>query len=402
MILFSIGLVIASWIVCGTIPMLVYYGLKIIDPGYLYILAFLAPIVFSTLTGTSWGSVGTIGVVLMGIATALQANLGITAGAIIGGAYFGDKLSPLSDTTNLAALGAEVDLYDHIRSMLWTTVPSALFAAVIYFWMGSVYPPTIRGDELQSLDPFLASIHSIFNFSWFLLLPPIIVLVGSLYRMPSVPVLLASVFVACGLALVFQQFSLTDVIASVHKGFHTDMVTWAGTVPDQISVLLNRGGLYALNEPIIIAFMVFIFIGAMDHIDAMPTVVRHVMNSVDSQAGTVLTTLGATAATNAMTSNQFATSFIIGDAFKSKYDEQAIPRTVLSRSLEDTGTMLESLVPWHTSAIYMVATLGVPLADYWHWQILSLSNFVVAIVLAMTGIGCFYGKRDTHPTAWTR
>ncbi len=393
LILFCIGLVIASWIVCGTIPMLVYWGLKLIDPRYLYLLAFIAPIVFSTLTGTSWGSVGTIGVVIIGIAMALDANLGITAGAIVGGAYFGDKLSPLSDTTNLAALAAEVDLYDHIRSMLWTTVPSALIAAAIYFWMGSVYPPTISGDALQSLDPLLDAFQSIFYFSWFLLIPPLIVLVGSLNRMPTVPVLICSVIAASLLALGLQQFSLTDVVASVYKGFNTDMITWVEEVPEPISELLNRGGLYYLSEPIIIAFMVFVFIGAMDRIEAMPTVVRHLMKPVKSQPGTVITSLAATAATNAMTSNQFATSFIIGDAFKSKFDEEAIPRTVLSRSLEDTGTMLESLVPWHTSAVYMVATLGVPLAEYWHWQILSLTNFVVAIFLALTGIGCFYGDR---------
>ena len=357
-------------------------------------LAFLAPIVFSTLTGTSWGSVGTIGVVLIGIAMALEANLGITAGAIIGGAYFGDKLSPLSDTTNLAALGAEVDLYDHIRSMLWTTVPSAIIASTIYFWMGSVYPPTISGDEMSSLAPFLDGFDAMFNFSWFLLLPPLIVLIGSLFKMPSVPVLICSVIVASALAVIFQSFTTTDVIQSVYKGFDTEMATWMTDIPEQIPVLLNRGGLYALSEPIIIAFMVFIFIGAMDHIQAMPTVVRHLMRSVKSQAGTVITSLFATAVTNAMTSNQFATSFIIGDAFKSKYDEQNIPRKVLSRSLEDTGTMLESLIPWHTSAVYMVATLGVPLADYWHWQVLSLCNFVVAIILAITGIGCFYGKRN--------
>lgn len=391
-ILFSIGLVIASWIICGTIPMLVYWGLKLVNPAYLYVLAFLAPIVFSTLTGTSWGSAGTIGVVLIGMATALEANLGIAAGAIIGGAYFGDKLSPLSDTTNLAALGADVDLYDHIRSMLWTTIPSAVIAAAIYWWLGSVYPPDVTAADTSSLDPFLDSFRAIFNFSIFLLLPPLIVLVGSLRKMPTVPVLLTSVFVASVLTLVFQQFTLTDVIATLHKGFDTNMITWTTDIPDKISVLLDRGGLYALIDAIIIAFMVFIFIGAMDHINAMPIVVAHLMKSVQSPRLTVLSSLFATGVTNALTSNQFATSFIIGDAFKSKYDEQKIPRYVLSRSLEDTGTMLESLVPWTTSAIYMVATLGVAYSEYWHWQLLSLINIVVAIVLAVTGIGCFYGR----------
>ena len=291
-ILFCVGMVISSWIVCGTIPMLVFFGLKSIDPGYLYIISFLAPIVFSTLTGTSWGSVGTIGVVLIGIATALEANLGITAGAIIGGAYFGDKLSPLSDTTNMAALGAEVELYDHIRSMLWTTLPSALVVAAIYFWLGSIYPPQVRGGELQQLQPFLQAFEEIFRFSWWLLLPPMIVLIGSLLRYPTAPVLVTSVLVACTLSLVFQQFSLTDVVASVHKGFDVSMASdWAPEVPERFQILLNRGGLYALADAIIIAFMVFIFIGAMDHIRAMPTLVSRVLRLVKSPRITVLGTL---------------------------------------------------------------------------------------------------------------
>ena len=394
LILFCIGMVIASWIVCGTIPMLVYFGLKSIEPAYLYILSFIAPIIFSSLTGTSWGSVGTIGVVLIGIATALDANLAITAGAIIGGAYFGDKLSPLSDTTNMAALGAEVDLYDHIRSMLWTTLPSAVIAAVIYFWMGSVYPPTVHGDELDQLDPFLSAFDSMFRFSWLLLIPPIIVLAGSLFKMPTVPVLISSIVAAVGLAISLQQFSLTDIIASVHKGFDVSMAKGADQVPEKVQVLLNRGGLYELNDPIIIAFMIFIFIGAMDHIKAMPTVVGAVLKSIHSPRWTVLGTLLFTGITNAFTSSQYATSFIIGDAFKSKYDAQGIDRSVLSRSLEDTGTMIESIVPWHPSCVFMVATLSVTWSEFWYWQLLSLINIVVAIFLAASGIGLTQKRKD--------
>ena len=386
-ILFCIGMVIASWIICGTVPMLVYFGLKNIDPAYLYVLSFLAPIIFSTLTGTSWGSVGTIGVVLIGIAMALEANPGIAAGAIIGGAYFGDKLSPLSDTTNLAALGAEVDLYDHIRAMLWTTLPSAMAAAAIYFWMGSIFPPTITGDELSQLDPLLNSLEAMFSFSIWLLLPPLIVLAGSLFRAPTVPVLISSIIAACGLALFFQDFMLTDIMASVHKGFDVTMAPWVDDVPEKVQILLNRGGLYELHEPIIIAFMVFIFIGAMDHIRAMPTVVGALLKFIESPRLTVLGTLITTAITNALTSSQYATSFIVGDAFKSKYDEQGIDRSVLSRCLEDTGTMIESIVPWHPTAVFMVATLGVAWSEYWYWQLLSLINIFVAVVLASAGIG---------------
>ena len=386
-ILFCIGLVIASWIVSGTIPMLVYFGLKSIDPTYLYVLSFLAPVVFSTTTGTSWGSVGTIGVVLIGIATALEANLGVTAGAVIGGACFGDKLSPLSDTTNMAALGADVDLYEHIRSMLWTTLPAAVIAAGIYFCLGYVYPPAIGEGKLSQLDPVLNSLDSMFTFSWWLLLPALTVLVGSLLRLPTVPVLIVSIVIACVLSLVFQQFSVTDIMASLHRGFDVSMAPWVDDVPEKVQILLNRGGLYELNDAIVIAFMVFVFIGAMDHIRAMPTVVQFFLKSITSPRSTVLGTLLVTAITNALTSSQYATSFIVGDAFKSKYDAQEIDRTVLSRSLEDTGTMLESIVPWHPTAVYMGTTLGVACSQYWYWQCLSLVNIVIAVLVAATGFG---------------
>ena len=154
LILFSIGVIIGTWMVSGTIPMLIYYGINLINPNYIYLLAFLIPIVFSLLTGTSWGSIGTIGVVIIGVSSVINANLGITAGAIVGGAFFGDKLSPLSDTTNLAAMATEVDLYEHINSMMVTTFPSALFAACIYFLLGFIYPPignTINSSLILSL-----------------------------------------------------------------------------------------------------------------------------------------------------------------------------------------------------------------------------------------------------------
>ncbi len=143
-ILLAIGLVIGSWMVCGTIPMLVYYGLQLVDPALLYFFSFVVPVIFSLLTGTSWGSVGAVGIVILGISQALGGHPGITAGAIIGGAFFGDKMSPLSDTTNLAALAAEVDLFDHIRSMTVTTVPSALIASAAYLGLGFAYPPDLE------------------------------------------------------------------------------------------------------------------------------------------------------------------------------------------------------------------------------------------------------------------
>jgi len=389
-ILFAIGLIVGAWMVCGTIPMLVYYGVLIIDPGWIYALAFAVPALFSMLTGTSWGSAGTIGVVVMGIGVSVGAQLEIVAGAVIGGALFGDKLSPLSDTTNFAAIGADVPLFDHIRSMLWTTIPSACIALIVYGAVGLVSGIENNSRSVETAI-FLDGISSVFRYHVLLLLPPAVVLVGSVRRWPTLPALLASSGTAMLLALLIQPFATADVFASLTTGFSVSMAGDAA-IPDTVRVLVERGGLYSMREAIFVAMLVFLFVGAIDLLDTMPRVVGRVFGFARSQPAVVLSAQGASAVTNAMTSNQSATSFIVGDAFGRRFDAAGIPRRILSRSIEDFGTMIESLVPWHPTALFMVATLGVSVADYWHWQLLSLGNFVVAPLLAITGIGCFYAQ----------
>lgn len=392
LILFSIGVIIGTWMVSGTIPMLIYYGINLINPNYIYLLAFLIPIVFSMLTGTSWGSIGTIGVVIIGVSSVINANLGITAGAIVGGAFFGDKLSPLSDTTNLAAMATEVDLYKHINSMMVTTFPSALLAGSIYFFLGFIYPPI--GDEINSslVNETLESISSMFNFNIWLLIPPLIVLAGSIKKLATLPTLLTSSISAAFIALIFQPYSSANIMSSIHKGFNAEMAYWINSSTDNINILFSRGGLYELNEAIIFSIMVFVFIGTIDLIDSMPSIVDRVFSLVKTKAGLIVSSLLTTGFTNSITSNQSATSFIIGDAFKRRYDKYKISRKVLSRSIEDYGTMLESLIPWHATTIFLTATLGVAYSDYWYWQLLSLINLVLAPSLAILGIGCFYKK----------
>jgi NhaC family Na+:H+ antiporter len=222
----------------------------------------------------------------------------------------------------------------------------------------------------------------------------VIVLVGSIRRMPTIPTLLASIFSAVVLALVFQGFALGDVFLSLTRGFKADMATWMPHVPAQTAELVNRGGLYAMNEGVFIAFLVFFFIGSLDVIDAMPTVVNRIFAFASTRRSAILSALAAAAVTNALTSNQYATSFIVGDAFRRRFDALRIHRKVLSRSIEDTGTMIESVIPWHATSVFMVAALGVPYADYAPWQLLTLINLVIAPLLAILGVGCFYHEMD--------
>ena len=392
LIFFSIGILIGSWIISGTIPMLVYYGIELINPDYIYLIAFIVPIIFSLLTGTSWGSIGTIGVVIIGIAAIANVDLGITAGAIVGGAYFGDKMSPLSDTTNLASAATDVPLYDHIQSMMYTTIPSAIIAAIIFFSLSFIYPVSTEVNSEIATKETLSAIGNMFHFNFLLIIPPIIILYGSLTKKPTVPVMLLSALSACFLAFFIQDYSLQNLIQTLLKGYHIEMAIWMPNIPENVAVLFNRGGLYALNEAIFFTFMVFIFIGILDMVKAMPTIVNIVFKGVKKKWQLIISSLIATAFTNAFTSNQSATSFIIGDAFKPAYDKLKVSRKVLSRSIEDYGTMIETLIPWHASTLFVVATLGVSLGDYWHWQLLTLINIIVAPLLAILGIGCFYKK----------
>lgn len=393
LILFAIGVIIGSWIISGTIPMLIYYGIKMINPDYLYVLSFLIPIIFSTLTGTSWGSVGTIGVVLIGMAGALNADLAITAGAIVGGAYFGDKISPLSDTTNLAAMAAEVDLYDHIRSMMNTTLPAALIATVAFLIIGFVRPIGEGVVNTVQVTSTLASIEGMFHFNIFLFIPPLVVLYGSITKKATLPTLLASSVVACILALIFQDYSMENVITTLNTGFDPAMATWVTEVPQNVVTLFTRGGLYELNFAIMLSFIIFTFVGSIDMIDAMPRLVNKVFAFAKTRSSVILSSLFASAFTNVTTSNQSATSFIVGDAFGKKYDQYGIPRKVLSRSIEDYGTMIENIIPWTTTGVFMAATLGVPVTEYWHWQLMTLANLIIAPILAITGRGCFYKEK---------
>ncbi|GAA0485722.1 hypothetical protein GCM10008986_08800 [Salinibacillus aidingensis] len=210
LILISIGILIGTWMISGTIPMMIYYGLQVIDPTFIVLIAFVVSAIISIVTGTSWGSAGTVGVALMGIATGLGANLPATAGAIVAGAYFGDKLSPLSDTTNLAPIAAGSELYEHIRHMLWTTVPAAIISLLVYLFVGfNLSSGNVETPE--TMNKMLRTLAEMFEWNLLLLLPPIIILYGSIRKKPTLPTIILSSFIAAILGKWLQGFSATDI-----------------------------------------------------------------------------------------------------------------------------------------------------------------------------------------------
>jgi len=390
LILLCIGVLIGSWIVAGTIPMLIYYGIQLVDPSVIYIFGFGICILFSLLTGTSWGSAGTIGIVVMGMAELYEANLAIAAAAVVGGSFFGDKLSPLSDTTNIAALATRVDVYDHIKSMLYTTGPAALLAAGLYTWLSLSRDLTGGAIGLAvQLTAASDALTRLFHFNALLLLPVAVIIWATLTRKPIVLSLLGSSVLAMFLAIVFQDFSLETIFASLSTGFSTELAMAGFQDESGVTAILNRGGLYNLKEGAIICFLVFTFIGLLDVVNAIDRVIQPLLQNIRRTSRLVASALTATLFTNLLVSNQYATSFIIGTAFNDKFDQLKVKRNVLSRSLEDAGTMMENMAPWTPSGVFMASALGVSTLEYAPYQFLSLANIVIAFTFAFTGWAIF-------------
>ena len=395
MLLFAIGILIGTWVLSGTIPYLVYLSLELVSPEHIYLIAFIASAAFSLCCGSSWGTIATIGLVFITTGKILNVDLGILTGAIVGGAYFGDKLSPLSDTTNVAAISVNVDVQAHIKAMLITTLPAAIVSCILFFILGYLYPADMGVSNLYALDELKEILPNIFSFNYLLFLPPLIILVGSIKKKEPLPTLIVSSLLASLLAIFYQNSSFDDVVNTIHRGFSIDMLAAAPTTQQVfLGNLLNRGGIYSLIEPIVIILIVFIYVGTISKLNAIPTLINKIIPKIKNPSKLVSITLISSGLTNALTSSQYANSFIVGEAFSRKYDELNIPRTVLSRSLEDTGTMIESLIPWSTTSVFIFTSLGVGVLEYWNWQFLSIINIFLAFTFAYLGIGYAKSRSD--------
>ena len=393
-IIWATGMVIAAMMFSGSIPMVIYYGLKIMNPQYLYLCTFLVCCVMSVITGTSWGSAGTVGLAMMGVALGLGLDATITAAAVISGSIFGDKLSPLSETTNLAPLCAGCGLYEHIGSMMYTTVPSAVIAGIVYFIAG-------RGIETQDGLPeeavnMLASLDSIYEWNVLLLLPFLLILSSALLKFPPVPTLLASVIISLILGATVQDFDLVAGIASIIKGF-TIETFYTGDVAGQVITLLNRGGMSSMSSVIIILFCGYTFIGIVSSTGMLRVAVKPLMNHINGRVSLIFATLMTDLIVLLCAGSSYPPHIVAGEMFRKKFIDQGIELKVLSRSMEDIGTMIAPLVPWGSSGAFYAATLGVAAwgsGGYALWAVNTWINPIIAMICAITGFGIFKMSKE--------
>lgn len=379
LIMILIGMVIGSWIACGTIPYIIYIGIQIFSPQWFLVSALLVCSFLSISTGSSWTTIGTLGVAFMGIGYALGIPPAMTAGAVISGAVFGDKQSPLSETTNFAPAVAETTLFEHVRSMLWSTVPAYLIAAIVYIFLGFKY---VNGTvDTANIAMMANTLSSSFNFNPVLLVLPIILIIVVVKKIPALLGMGIAALLGLVFAIIFQGTSLTDIANYMHYGFV------GNTGVEVVDGLLSKGGLNSMMWTISLMFIALSMGGVLEEIGVLKTILESLSRIVNTVFGLVTTTLWSVLALEFITADSYLPMLLAGRTFGPAYDKLHIHRKVLSRSLEDTGTLGSFLVPWSECGVFVLATLGVSAYAYVPYYFLGTITPFVSMTLAATGIG---------------
>lgn len=388
LVMVCVGAMISSWMVSGTVPMMIYYGIKIIDPQFLFVTAFFVTAIISTFTGTSFGSAGTAGVVIMGIAIAVGVPLEIAAGAVISGAVFGDKLSPFSDTTILAPIAAGADLYDHIKHMLYTTGAATIVCIIVYTFVGMNMDVKSMTNP-ETVTSILSNLETLYVFNPLLLVPPVLVFWGAYTKKPTIPMLILAAAVALVLGMVFQNVSLKTAMQAFVNGFKVTMLPAAAgvSVVKPVLSLLQRGGLMGMMSTVLLVLCAFSFAGIFSKAGCIEVILERFITSIKSVGQLVTATVGSTLFMSIVTGSSYLAILIPGEMFKDMYAKFGLEPKNLSRTLEDAGTCAVPLVPWAVAGTYMAATLGVPTVSYIPWAILCYSSMIFAIIYGFTGFG---------------
>jgi NhaC family Na+:H+ antiporter len=378
LILIAVGMLIGAWILSGTIPTIIYLGLKLISPSSFLLTTFLLCVIASTATGTSFGTMGTVGVALTGVGQALGYPLPMVVGAIVAGAYFGDKMSPVSDSTNITASVCEVDLFSHIASMMWTTIPAAIVSAIIYMIMGMQHAGTsVEGN----IPVILQAIDAKFNLSLWTLLPPAVLMAFAYRRMPAVPLLFLCVATGLLTAWILQGSSTQEMIQAIMSGYKSS------TGVKQVDALLSRGGVSSIMSTLVLLIAGVAFGGVLEKIRTLEVLIEASVQWAKNTGRLIVSILAAGYIMLLGTGSQMVAVIIPGRAFVPVFKERNIHLRVLSRTCEDGGTIGCPLIPWSVHAFYILAVLGVSAYDYAPYALLNWIVPLFSMLFGYTGIG---------------
>ncbi|QIR13470.1 Na+/H+ antiporter NhaC [Shewanella aestuarii] len=393
LILFSVGSLIGTWILAGTVPTMIYYGMQILNPQYFYAASCVLCAIVALSIGSSWTVAGTIGIALIGIASAMELNPSITAGAIISGAYFGDKMSPMSDTTNLAPAVAGSDIFAHIKHMTWTTFPSIIIAIIAYTIIG--FNSNVEPVSNQ-LTHTLLLLEQTYQPGAHLLLPLLVVLFLAHKKMPAFPTVIIGTLAGAICAALFQfdnvlayvdDESLPNVVALV-KGIWIAMFDGyvASTGDAVLDNLLSRGGMSSMVTTVWLILCAMAFGGIMEVTGLLGRLLESLLSLVTSTSSLIITTLGVCIGANIITGDQYIAIVLPGRMLKMEYTNRNLAAVNLSRTLEDSATVTSPLVPWNTCGAFMASTLGVATFAYLPYAFFNLVCPLVSATYAYFNI----------------
>lgn len=376
-----IGVVIAAYLESGTITSIVYYSLDMISPAVILPAALLICSFMSLAVGTSWGTVGTAGVILIGVGSAMGIPLPIVAGAVVSGATFGDKLSPVSDTTNLAAVASGTDLYKHIKSMLYTTIPTYVICLVLFAVIGLNYSADSVASE--GIEAFQGAIADNYVVSVWSLLPLVVLFTLSMRKAAAEIAMISSVGMAIVLALVLQERSIFDVLVNLHVGHSME------TGHADLNSLVNRGGIMSMMETLSMTLFALALGGLLENGGFLKSLLTGILDTLKS----IFALMFATICTGILACCSMGESYIsiimTSQLFKKKYEEMKLKPYMLSRSVEESTTMSSPLIPWSTAGAFYFGAMGVPVLDYLPYTFLNLLNPVVSLIMTYLGIAVF-------------
>ncbi len=354
LILSLIGILIAVWMMSGTVPTILYYGMDYINPQYFAVSALYITIVVSMFTGSSFTTVSTVGVALMGIALSTGISPTLAAGAIISGACFGDKMSPLSDTTNFAPAVAGISLFTHIRNMVYTTLPSLVVTTVFF-----LLAPKTNTLDLTSLQEIKLALQEGFQIHWLTLLSPLAVIACSIKRIPILPTLVIGIVSGLLVTALIQHQMAIDVWFNVMQGGYKSSIT-----NETVALIVNRGGLQSMMWSVSLILIALSLGGLLQHCGVIEAFFRKLIQPLKRDSSIVLMTGASSIAVNGMTGEQYLSILLPGQMFKEEYTRRGLPAKTLSRTLEDCGTLVNPLIPWGVSGAFFAVTLGVPVIEY--------------------------------------
>lgn len=387
-ILMVIGTIIGSWIAGGIVPTMIYYGLDILSPSYFLVAACAISCIVSIASGNAWTAAGTIGIAIMGIGHGLGINPAMVAGAVISGVYFGDKISPLSETTNLAPGIVGAELFEHIKHMLYTTVPALIISLILFAILDFKFSG--QGADISEAQLLQSHLYEIYNITPWLLLVPLFIIVMMIFKIPALPGLTIGSILGGLCAIFVQKVPVGEAINILYYGYSID------TGVEVVDNLLNNGGIESVMFTVSLIIIAMCFGGVLEFTKIFEVLVEAILTFARKTGSLIATTVATCISANIVGCEQYMSIIVPGRMYADEYEKRGLKPKNLSRTLEDAGTMTSPLVPWNTCGAFMATTLGVSTLSYLPFAFLCLISPIIAIIYGFTGFKIEYKETETQ------